>query len=127
MKQLFQNDLASYIIKATIVKNAEILDNGIAIAISPPAANNLIIAQAADELLTIKGVKASFVLLQREEDVAISGRSMGDVNVQIILEKLGGGGHLTVAGAQVKKPMEEVLNELKQAIKEYFEEEGEDR
>ncbi|MDI3519599.1 MAG: cyclic-di-AMP phosphodiesterase [Caldanaerobacter sp.] len=127
VKQLFQNDLASYIIKATIVKNAEILDNGIAIAISPPAANNLIIAQAADELLTIKGVKASFVLLQREEDVAISGRSMGDVNVQIILEKLGGGGHLTVAGAQVKKPMEEVLNELKQAIKEYFEEEGEDR
>ncbi|KUK08569.1 MAG: Exopolyphosphatase-related protein [Caldanaerobacter subterraneus] len=127
VKQLFQNDLASYIIKATIVKNAEILDNGIAIAISPPAANNLIIAQAADELLTIKGVKASFVLLQRGEDVAISGRSMGDVNVQIILEKLGGGGHLTVAGAQVKKPMEEVLNELKQAIKEYFEEEGEDR
>ncbi|NNG67168.1 DHH family phosphoesterase [Caldanaerobacter subterraneus] len=127
VKQLFQNDLASYIIKATIVKNAEILDNGIAIAISPPAANNLIIAQAADELLTIKGVKASFVLLQREEDVAISGRSMGDVNVQIILEKLGGGGHLTVAGAQVKKPMEEVLKELKQAIKEYFEEEGEDR
>ncbi|HHW56285.1 MAG TPA: exopolyphosphatase [Clostridia bacterium] len=127
VKQLFQNDLNSYIIKASIVKNAEITDNGIAIAVSPTNADNLIIAQAADELLTIKGVKASFVLLEREEDVAISGRSMGDINVQIILEKLGGGGHLTVAGAQVKKPMEEVLKDLKEAIKEYFEEEGEDK
>ncbi|MDI3501737.1 MAG: cyclic-di-AMP phosphodiesterase [Thermoanaerobacter sp.] len=125
VKQLFQNDLDSYIIKASIVKNAEILDNGIAIAVSPPNANNLIIAQAADELLTIKGVQASFVLLKREEDVAISGRSLGDINVQVILEKLGGGGHLTVAGAQVKKPIEEVLQDLKNAIKEYFEEEGE--
>lgn len=127
VKQLFQNDLDSYIIKASIVKNAEILDNGIAIAVSPPNANNLIIAQAADELLTIKGVQASFVLLKREEDVAISGRSLGDINVQVILEKLGGGGHLTVAGAQVKKPIEEVLQDLKNAIKEYFEEEGEDK
>lgn len=127
VKQLFQNDLDSYIIKASIVKNAEILDNGIAIAVSPPNANNLIIAQAADELLTIKGVQASFVLLKREEDVAISGRSLGDINVQLILEKLGGGGHLTVAGAQVKKPIEEVLQDLKNAVKEYFEEEGEDR
>jgi c-di-AMP phosphodiesterase-like protein len=127
VKQLFQNDIESYIIKSSIVKNAEILDNGIAIAVSPPNANNLIIAQAADELLTIKGVQASFVLLKREEDVAISGRSLGDINVQIILEKLGGGGHLTVAGAQVKKPIEEVLQDLKNAIKEYFEEEGEDK
>lgn len=127
VKQLFQNDLDSYVIKSTIVKNAEIIDRGIAIAISPKDANNLIIAQAADELLTIKGVQASFVLLKREDDVAISGRSLGDINVQIILEKLGGGGHLTVAGAQVKKPLDEVLNSLKNAIKEYFDEEGEDK
>lgn len=127
VKQLFQNDLDSYVIKSTIVKNAEIMDRGIAIAVSPRDANNLIIAQAADELLTIKGVQASFVLLKREDDVAISGRSLGDINVQIILEKLGGGGHMTVAGAQVKKPLDEALNSLKNAINEYFDEEGEDK
>lgn len=127
VKQLFQNDLDSYILKAEIVQKAEILNNGIAIAISPANANNLIIAQAADELLTIKGIRASFVLLEREGDIAISGRSMGDINVQIILEKLGGGGHLTVAGAQVKKPLKEVKNLLKDAINEYFNEEGEDK
>ncbi|SNX53754.1 DHH family phosphoesterase [Thermoanaerobacterium sp. RBIITD] len=122
VKMLFQNDLKSYIIKSTIVKNAEISKEGIAIAISPNEANNVIVAQAADELLNIKGVQASFVIFERKDDVAISGRSLGDINVQVILEKLGGGGHLTVAGAQLKKPLNEVVEDLKKAINDYFKE-----
>jgi c-di-AMP phosphodiesterase-like protein len=122
IKILFQDDFKSYIMKSTIVKNAEITNDGIAIAISPEDANNVIISQAADELLNIKGVQASFVLLKRENDVIISGRSLGDINVQVILEKLDGGGHLTVAGAQVKKPLDEVLMDLKKAINEYLKE-----
>lgn len=122
VKMLFQNDLKSYIIKSTIVKNAEISKEGIAIAISPNEANNVIVAQAADELLNIKGVQASFVIFERKDDVAISGRSLGDINVQVILEKLGGGGHLTVAGAQLKKPLNEVVEDLKKAINDYFRE-----
>ncbi|MDI6604813.1 MAG: DHH family phosphoesterase [Thermoanaerobacteraceae bacterium] len=122
IKILFQDDFKSYIMKSTIVKNAEITNDGIAIAISPEDANNVVISQAADELLNIKGVQASFVLLKRENDVIISGRSLGDINVQVILEKLDGGGHLTVAGAQVKKPLDEVLMDLKKAINEYLKE-----
>ncbi|MCP2240084.1 DHH family phosphoesterase [Thermoanaerobacterium thermosaccharolyticum] len=122
VKMLFQNDLKSYIIKSTIVKNAEITKEGIAIAVSPEETDNVIAAQAADELLNIKGVQASFVVFKRSDDVAISGRSIGDINVQVILEKLGGGGHLTVAGAQVKKPLQNVIDDLKKAIDEYFKE-----
>ncbi|AEF18382.1 MULTISPECIES: DHH family phosphoesterase [Thermoanaerobacterium] len=122
VKMLFQNDLKSYIIKSTIVKNAEITEEGIAIAVSPDETDNVIAAQAADELLNIKGVQASFVVFKRHDDVAISGRSIGDINVQVILEKLGGGGHLTVAGAQVKKPLKNVVDDLKKAIDEYFKE-----
>ncbi|MDI3311088.1 MAG: DHH family phosphoesterase [Thermoanaerobacterium sp.] len=122
VKMLFQNDLKSYIIKSTIVKNAEITEEGIAIAVSPDVTDNVIAAQAADELLNIKGVQASFVVFKRHDDVAISGRSIGDINVQVILEKLGGGGHLTVAGAQVKKPLKNVVDDLKKAIDEYFKE-----
>ncbi|MDE4542969.1 DHH family phosphoesterase [Thermoanaerobacterium sp. R66] len=122
VKMLFQNDLKSYIIKSTIVKNAEITEEGIAIAVSPDETDNVIAAQAADELLNIKGVQASFVVFKRHDDVAISGRSIGDINVQVILEKLGGGGHLTVAGAQVKKPIKNVVDDLKTAIDEYFKE-----
>lgn len=122
VKMLFQNDLKSYIIKSTIVKNAEITEEGIAIAVSPDETDNVIAAQAADELLNIKGVQASFVVFKRHDDVAISGRSIGDINVQVILEKLGGGGHLTVAGAQVKKPIKNVVDDLKKAIDEYFKE-----
>ncbi|AFK85551.1 MULTISPECIES: DHH family phosphoesterase [Thermoanaerobacterium] len=122
VKMLFQNDLKSYIIKSTIVKNAEITEEGIAIAVSPDETDNVIAAQAADELLNIKGVQASFVVFKRHDDVAISGRSIGDINVQVILEKLGGGGHLTVAGAQLKKPLKNVVDDLKKAIEEYFKE-----
>ena len=79
--------------------------------------------KAADELLTISDITASFVLGNVGDKVCISGRSIGDVNVQLILEKLGGGGHITLAGAQVEgMTLEEVKQELINRINEYFSE-----
>ena len=78
-------------------------------------------AQAADELLTLRGVRASFVLYQHGEDVAISGRSLGEINVQVILEALGGGGNSTIAGGRVKETdTAAVRNRLMEAIEDYL-------
>ena len=83
----------------------------------------MICAKSADELLTIGNITASFVLGNVGNEVTISGRSIGDINVQVILEKMGGGGHITLAGAQIEgMTIEEVKEELKQRINEYFEE-----
>ena len=83
----------------------------------------MVCAKAADELLTISDITASFVIGSIEDRVCISGRSIGDINVQVILEKLGGGGHITLAGAQLDgKTIGEAKKELKKAIKEYFSE-----
>lgn len=79
-------------------------------------------AQAADELLSIKGVEASFALFVDGEDVNISARSMGDFNVQLVMEALGGGGHLTMAGALLKHTsMEEAKRRLMEAIDGHLE------
>lgn len=125
VKKLFQSDLNSYNEIANIVKNAEMYDNSIAIAMydKEDKDTNLICAKAADELLTISDITASFVLGNVGDKVCISGRSIGDVNVQLILEKLGGGGHITLAGAQVEgMTLEEVKQELINRINEYFSE-----
>jgi len=83
--------------------------------------SNIICAKAADELLTISNINASFVIGYLGDKVCISGRSIGDINVQIILEKLGGGGHMTLAGAQVEgMQIEEVKQELINRINEYL-------
>jgi c-di-AMP phosphodiesterase-like protein len=104
VKKLFENDLDTYVSISDIIRNAEIVYENVAIAICPNGLENTlqIAAQAADELLTISEIETSFVLTQLEEYVNISGRSNGKVNVQVILEKLGGGGHMTMAGAQVQ-------------------------
>lgn len=125
VKKWFQSDLNSYNEIANIVKNAEMYDNSIAIAMYDKEDKdaNLICAKAADELLTISDITASFVLGNVGDRVCISGRSIGDVNVQLILEKLGGGGHITLAGAQVEgMTLEEVKQELINRINEYFSE-----
>ena len=84
---------------------------------------NIICAKTADELLTIGNITASFVIGNTGEKITISGRSIGDINVQVILEKLGGGGHLTLAGAQIQgNSIEEVEQDLMKKIDEYFEE-----
>jgi len=123
VKQMFQNDIDIYVAKADVIKNAEIIDEEIAISVCENEEDGaLIAAQSADELLNIVGIKASFVLSRQENQISISGRSLGEINVQLILEKLGGGGSMTIAGAQLlDMTEEEVIEKLKQAIKEYKE------
>lgn len=102
VKKMFANSLDSYRRKAELVSNAE-LYKGCAIAASSWEEDmRVAAAQAADELLSIKNVRASFVLYRSGNDVNVSARSLGDVNVQVIIEELGGGGHFTMAGAQMK-------------------------
>lgn len=124
-RQLFQNDMSIFIARAEAVKNAQVFRDNIAISMSPSNVRDgpLIAAQAADELLNINGITASFVLTSHKNQVYISGRSLGDINVQVILEKLGGGGHLAVAGAQLLDvSFEEAIDLLKSAIDEYIKE-----
>ena len=117
VKRLLQNDFEDYVLRAQIVKCAEIYKSSIAIARYDGAADRICAAQAADELLNITKVQASFVLYKDGNRIIISARSLGNVNVQLILEKLGGGGHLATAGAQVSgKSMDEVMDELISAI-----------
>jgi c-di-AMP phosphodiesterase-like protein len=123
IKHMFQNDFETYMAKVNIVKDAEIIDNQIALSVCKENHENIsvIAAQAADELLSITGVLASFVLCEVDGVIMISGRSLGDINVQIILEKLGGGGHLTFAGAQIAGvSMQEAKEKLLTVIQEYF-------
>ena len=123
VKKWFQADLESYNIISSIVRNVEIHNNTIAISVFDEENEdaNLICAKAADELLTISDITASFVMSKIGDKVFISGRSIGDINVQIILEKLGGGGHITLAGAQLEGfSLEEAKNELIIRINEYL-------
>ena len=125
VKKWFQSDLKSFNKIADIVKKAEIVNDTIAISMYEKKTKeaNLICAKAADELLTISDITASFVIGNLGDKICISGRSIGDINVQIILEKLGGGGHITLAGAQVEgMTMEETKQELINRINEYFSE-----
>ena len=126
VKKWFQSDLESYNTISEIVRKAEIVRDSIGISIYDvqEKETSLICAKAADELLTIGNITASFVLgLMEDGKVCISGRSIGDVNVQMILEKLGGGGHITLAGAQLENvTIDEAKQELISKINEYFEE-----
>lgn len=102
--KLFRNDLNIYIQKSKIISGAKVYRNNIAIAVCDEPVKNgiqLVVAQAADELLNINDIEAAFVLANSSNKVIISGRSLGAINVQVILEKLGGGGHISIAGAQL--------------------------
>ena len=126
VRMMFQNDIASYKAKAAAVKDAELYREVMAISACPAdkEASTLVAAQAADDLMNVAGIKASFVCTKVEETIFISARSFGDVNVQRIMEKLGGGGHYTVSGAQLKDcTLEAAKNEIRRAIDEYLEEE----
>lgn len=123
VKKWFQSDLETYNKISEIVAKSEIIDDTIAISIydKEDSDANITCAKAADELLTISSITASFVIGKMGDKIYISGRSIGDINVQLILEKLGGGGHITVAGAQVEgMTQEEVKQELINRINEYF-------
>ena len=126
VRLLFQNDMASYQAKASAVKDAKIIYENMAFSVCPTSAENSILtaAMAADDLLNIVGIKASFVCCLLEDTVYISARSLGEINVQMIMEKLGGGGHMTVSGAQLTHcSVKEAEQKLKQAIESYLKEE----
>ena len=124
VKKWFQSDFETYNSISKIVENSEIIRNTIAISIYKGEKDTgIMCAKAADELLTISNITASFVLGKENNKVCISGRSIGDINVQIILEKLGGGGHITLAGAQMKdETVEDAKRQLIEKINEYFDE-----
>lgn len=122
IKKLFSLDYNKVIKKMAIVESANMHEGSFMISLCEKNDDDMltIVAQAADEMLNITGVKAAFVICDMGDYVGISGRSLGDVNVQLILEKIGGGGHMTIAGAQIReKTTEEVYNDLTEAIKEY--------
>ena len=123
VKKWFQSDLETYQTISEIVSKSEIVNDTIAISIyeKEDSNANIVAAKAADELLTISGITASFVLGKIGDKIYISGRSIGDINVQLILEKLGGGGHITLAGAQIENMnIEEAKQELINRINEYM-------
>ena len=125
VKRLFQSDMEQYIKKSQIVSEAIIYNGNIAIAKYEGIVENygVLISQAADELLSISGIAASFVMCKDGDKILISGRSLGVVNVQVILEELGGGGHMAVAGAQVEGEFDDVIVLLEQAIDKNIEKE----
>ncbi len=127
VRLLFQNDMDAYKAKATAVRDAELFRKHIAISVCPSDVENstLIAAQAADDLMNVTGIKASFVCCKVEDTIYVSARSFGEINVQRVMEKLGGGGHLTVSGAQlVGCSTDEAKEKIRNAIVEYLEEEA---
>ena len=123
VQRFFQNELSEVVTRYDILRRAELLPGGIAVAAIPEdGVDRVAAAQAADELLTLRGVKASFVLCRKGDGVILSGRSLGDVNVQVILEALGGGGNSTTAGGQIPNgDVETTRQQLLQVIEAYFE------
>lgn len=121
INKFFQNDVDTYVAIADVIRNSEIVYDNIAIAVCPIGIENQIqiTAQAADELLNLNGIETSFVLSKVENKVYISGRSTGALNVQVVLEKLGGGGHMMIAGAQIENvEVEDARKMLIEAIEE---------
>lgn len=121
VKKLFQNDLPATVARYRIIQNARLYRGKIAIAALDYTATRTIAAQAADELLNISGIETSFVLYPQDSQVIISARSIGEANVQVILEPLGGGGNAATAGAQVKDTTVAVaLDDLIKSIDKHF-------
>lgn len=123
---LFQMDYAATRAKSEVLANAEMQTGGLIVAVCPANIKNaqVIAAQAADTMLRIEGVKISIVLFYLDDDgIGVSARSNGEVNVQLLMEELGGGGHQTVAGAQVKNStLSEVKNRVLELGAKYIEE-----
>ena len=122
VKKLLQNDLKDTVARNQILQRAKIYREEIAVAALDHSVARPLAASAADELLNVRGVTASFVLFPDEERVIISARSIGSANVQVILEALGGGGNAAIAGAQITgKDLRTVLSELVASIDKFYE------
>lgn len=127
VRKLLRDDLKSYQARADAVRTAHIYRNCFAISICPSEnldSPTVVGAQAANELLNIAGVKASFVLTQYNNEIYISARAIDEINVQVMMEKMGGGGHMNIAGAQVKASPDEVERMLKDIIDQEYQEEN---
>jgi c-di-AMP phosphodiesterase-like protein len=123
VKMLMQSDFATAMSRYELVHGARIYRDGTALVSSDKSVSRIIIAQAADELLNIAGVTASFVLSPNDGGIFISGRSIGSVNVQLVLEKLGGGGNQSIAGCRLESAdVRDAEARLLSAIDEYFSE-----
>lgn len=121
VKKLLQNDFQSTVAKYQIIKSAKLYRDQIAIAALNAPTTRPIAAQAADELLNIQGIMTSFVMYPQNDQVIISARSIGNTNVQVILEPLGGGGNAATAGAQVPNcDVKTALDRLVEAINQYY-------
>lgn len=119
VRKLFRDDMAEYKARAEIVRNAEVYLGAYAISVLPESeldSPTIVGAKAANELLNIVGVKASFVLTEFNDKIYVSARSIDEVNVQIIMEKLGGGGHQTVAGAQLECELKDAVKLLRRTL-----------
>ncbi|WP_373600146.1 DHH family phosphoesterase [Paraclostridium bifermentans] len=129
VKKLFNSNLKDFIAKAEIMQSTKVINNKICLAYCKADINNInvVVAQAADELLSIKDVEASFVLGKTKGGtIFISARSLGSINVHVLMEKLGGGGHIDIAGAQLENvSLEEGYKMVSDIIKQYLEEEEE--
>ena len=124
IKRLFQSGFDETVQRYRVIESAKLYRDDIAVACAEESVNRAVAGQAADELLSIDGIHAAFVLYRQNDATYISARSVGPVNVQVILETLGGGGNAATAGAQLRgKTMEETMGMLVEAIDKYFSEE----
>ena len=122
VKKLLQNDFQDTVAKYQIIKASRLYRQEIAISALNTATSRVLAAQAADELLNISGITASFVLYPDEDRVIVSARSIGSANVQVILEALGGGGNAATAGAQIQNAsVKDVLDQLVASIDRFYE------
>ena len=123
VQRLFQGDLKDMVTKYDIIRRAEMYRSNIAVSVvEEPGVDRVAAAQAADDLLTLKGIQASFVIYAAEGAVLMSARSLGEINVQVILEALGGGGNSTTAGARIEDTdPESVRQQLIGVLDAYFE------
>lgn len=127
IQQLLKEDLEYFIQKSEVIKNAVVIFDHIALAVNEPGRkySQLLIAQVADTLLTMTGIMASFVISERQDGlIGISARSLGQMNVQLVMERMGGGGHLTNAATQFEGTVAEATQRLKQLLSEIHAEEG---
>ncbi|MBS5360610.1 MAG: DHH family phosphoesterase [Finegoldia magna] len=124
VKKLFKDDERTIKLKSDVIASSKMYKDNIAIGRLEEEVDEsiLVAAQSADDLLNILGVEASFVLAKIKDKIHVSARSLGKISVQLILEKVGGGGHLTSAGAQLECSMDEAEEKIKQAIDEYIKE-----
>lgn len=125
VKKFFNSYAEDFLVKAEIIQRTEIIANKICISYSKEEIDNIniVIAKAADELLNIKKIEASFVLGIKGDTVFVSARSLGNINVHILMEKIGGGGHIDIAGAQIKDmSLSQAYNLVKEIIEDFLKE-----